>query len=167
MIIKKLITIAGTFLIMSCDSSMNADLRHYIKTIKLRQLSFKERVSLPAMFTEFNYSNNNQRRDPFKPMSDVKITFSEQNSSTQLLKKFPLTALKFVGLLKTSSISWALMQDPHGKVIHIARGDCISKDHLELIKIRKKMLSFEEKYFANGKWQKKIVNVHLNHRNRS
>ncbi|KTC84146.1 pilus assembly protein PilP [Legionella brunensis] len=160
MIQRNWLVVLGFSMLISCGNSTNDDLKVYIKTIKDRAIPYQEEISLIKPVMNFDYPQGNQRRDPFKLISRENRKI-RKSSSNHLLTEFSMNSLKFVGLIRNFSMTWALIKVPNGKIIHVKKGDYVGQNNMRLLKINENDLLFEEQNFVNGKWRKKGVKVFL------
>ncbi|WED43836.1 pilus assembly protein PilP [Legionella cardiaca] len=166
MMTKKWIILIGYLpLLMSCDSSTDSEFEHYISMRKMRQWQFQESIPSFKPPIKFSYPNN-YHRNPFKFIKTENQRYVYKETKKWFLKEYTLSALKFVGLMQSASNTWALFKSPDMKITYAQEGDYIGKDNVELIKIKKNMLVFEEKIFVEGKWQQKPLKVFLKQKDR-
>jgi hypothetical protein len=74
----------------------------------------------------FSYTSQD-RRDPFEPVYLLKAA---KKTSTQPAQKegYELDELKFVGVIKSGAVTFALMEDMQGKGLLFKKGDFLNKN---------------------------------------
>lgn len=150
--------------LLGCASSDKQDLGHYINMIKSRAPKPIEPLPTFAYLPQFTYPENDTRRSPFKPVvrEDNNAQYApNMKRPKQPLESYPLDALKFVGILREGSISWALISQPGGLVTRVRQGDYMGQNYGQIILIKDKDLTLEETIQIEGKWEKKRVNIKL------
>lgn len=75
--------------------------------------------------SDFNYTSDN-RRDPFDPLYLAK--FKRTRETASLKRGYELEELKLVGILKTNSTRFAMMEDMQGKGIMFKKGDNLNNN---------------------------------------
>lgn len=90
-------------LLLSACSGDSSDLVKYINEVKSRPGRPIEPIPKFAPLPIFRFPENDNRRNPFKPIDQKKrndIYAPDKKRPKQPLESFPLDALKFVGTLK-------------------------------------------------------------------
>ena len=144
-------------LLMACSSSDDAELNHYINSIKLRPAKPIESIPEFKPLARFIYPEEDNRRSPFKPRVVAQAeTFSPNvKRPKQPLEAFPLDALKFVGTLKQGPTIWALIKQPDGLVMRAKPGDYMGQNYGQIMIIKAKIIQLEEAIRVEGKWEKR------------
>lgn len=153
--------IAGLFILLSACSSEQEALENYINQTKSRPAQPIEPIPELKPVPQYEYPENVIRRSPFRPVVIKSEEAPDQNRKKQPLENFPLDALKFVGILKRGTNTWALIQEPSGKVTYIKRGQYMGKDFGQVIEIADDSIRIEESVNISGKWQKKETKLEL------
>ena len=67
------------------------------------------------------------RRDPFEPVYLLKAA-KKASSGTSRKEGYELDELKFVGMMKSGTVTFALMEDMQGKGLLFKKGDFLNKN---------------------------------------
>ncbi len=168
MIIKpqhlKLWLISSLLLLLTACSGDNSDLVKYINDIKARPALKIEPIPQFAPLPIFKFPENDNRRNPFKPIDQKKRTdvfAPDQKRIKQPLESFPLDSLKFVGTLKEGSQVWALIKLPNDQISRIRIGDYMGQNYGRVIVIKDDLIKLEETIKNSGTWEKHITTVNI------
>ncbi|KTD16420.1 pilus assembly protein PilP [Legionella jordanis] len=128
-------------LMMSTSNSSQSD---FIEKYSRAHVSKKNTISLvlPGMglVPPYFYSAHIEIRTPFSWGTRIKTKQHPVVSSTEVLTKTPLKQIRFVGQLRTTSTTWALVLGGNGKLIHVKKGDYLGREKSRIIKIHKAAL---------------------------
>lgn len=160
---KNLSIIILSLLLFACGASDESELTRYINRIKLRPSKPIEPLPEFKALPVFQYPENDTRRSPFKPTTEMQVDTFVPNVKRpkQALEAFPLDGLKFVGILEQSNTRWALIRDPKGLVIRIKQGEYMGQNYGEVLRINEKSILLSESVQLNGKWEKRQVTINL------
>jgi len=149
-----------SFFITSCGQD-NVDLKHYIAKIKARPAQAIEPMPDFVSVPVFKFPEHGGRRSPFKPTEQKKVDDVAPDSSRaqQPLERFPLDALKFIGLLKQGNQLWALIQDPEKKVTSIKIGGYMGQNYGQVISITGTEIKLQELIKTSGLWEKHLTSI--------
>lgn len=154
--------ISSLMLVTACGDTRE-DLERYIHEIKSRPSKEIEPIPEFAPLPKFQYPEEQIRRNPFKPVEE-KVDDSaapDPNRRKEPLEAFPLDALKFVGTLKRDATTWALIEQPGGRISRIKAGEYMGKNDGRVLVIEDNKIKLEETVKVAGKWVKKITNLQL------
>lgn len=168
MIIKKqqinILLIGSLSLLLMACSGDNSDLTKYINDIKARPAIKIEPIPQFAPLPIFKFPENDNRRNPFKPVDQKKradVDAPDQKRVKQPLEAFPLDALKFVGTLKQGNEIWALIKLPGKQVSRIRVGEYMGQNYGRVILIKNEFIKLEETIKNSGTWEKHITTINL------
>lgn len=125
-------------LITACSSYDMGDLKEYVASVKARPAgripplpTFETYVSVP-------YAASNLR-DPFMPFMEIAEPTATPTQPSNIrppsthkpepLEKFPLDALKYVGLLERRGERWGIIVAPDKLVHHVKVGDYLGENN--------------------------------------
>ena len=84
----------------------------------------------PAVLTvdmdSFSYTSQD-RRDPFEPVYLLKAA-KKRSAGTARKEGYELDELKFVGVMKSGAVTFALMEDMQGKGLLFKKGDFLNRN---------------------------------------
>lgn len=150
-------------LLCSCSGD-KSDLIKYINDVKSRKAKPIEPIPQFAPLPFFDFPENDNRRNPFKPVDQKKridLNAPDQKRSKQPLEAFQLDALKFVGTLKEGSEIWALIKQPDGQIVRVRSGNYMGQNYGRIISINNDLIKIEETTKDSGKWEKHITTITL------
>lgn len=154
-------------LMASCSSSVDDDMTRYINEVKLRGPAPIKPIPEFAPLESYPYPEQPGRRNPFK-LREVQAGMDTLAPNTNRLKepleKFPLDALKFVGIWKQDGITWGLISQPGGVISRVKVGSYMGQNFGKIISISETVLKLEERVQISGKWDSKITTFNLNTR---
>ncbi len=127
-----------TTLLSACSSYDMGDLKEYVASVKARPAgripplpTFETYVSVP-------YAASNLR-DPFMPYMEIAEPTATPTQPSNIrppithklepLEKFPLDALKYVGLLERRGERWGIIVAPDKLVHHVKVGDYLGENN--------------------------------------
>ncbi|MBL7479828.1 pilus assembly protein PilP [Legionella bononiensis] len=151
-------------LLLSACSGDNSDLMKYINDIKTRPTKPIEPIPKFAPLPIFKFPENDQRRNPFKPVvlkKNTDLYAPDQKRLKQPLEAYPLDALKFVGILEQGSVIWALIKQPDMQISRVRVGDYMGQNYGRIIVITREVIKLEETVKDTGSWEKKITTINL------
>lgn len=151
-------------LLLSSCSGDNSDLVRYINDVKARPGKPIEPIPKFAPLPVFRFPENDNRRNPFKPIDQKKrndIYAPDKKRPKQPLEAFPLDALKFVGTLKKDNEIWALIKQPDGQVTRVKVGDYMGQHYGRIILIKNELIKLEETVQNSGTWEKQVTTINL------
>lgn len=160
----KLLLISQLILSLSACSGDNSDLLKYINGIKTRPAKPIEPIPKFAPLPIFKFPENDNRRNPFKPVDlkkRVDTNAPDQKRVKESLEAFPLDALKFVGTLKQGSEEWGLVLQPDGKVTRVRVGNYMGLNYGRIISINDEAIKLEETIKNTGMWEKHVTTLNL------
>ncbi len=160
---RVLLVILFSLLLISCSGD-NSDLVKYINDIKARPPMKIEPIPQFAPLPIFKFPENDNRRNPFKPIDQKKRTdlfAPDQKRPKQPLEAFPLDALKFVGTLKEGSEVWALIKRPDLQINRIRVGQYMGQNYGRVVLIKNDSIQLEETVKNSGTWEKHITTIKL------
>lgn len=153
-------------LFLTACGGENTDLKNYIIDVKHRSSKPIEPIPQFSPLPKFTFPDVDlQERNPFKPLEFKKATDDlapDQKRKKQLLESFPLDALKFVGILKQGSVTWALIKQPNGTISRIGIGNYMGLNYGRVLSIKIDAIKLEETMKQSGKWAKHITTINLN-----
>ena len=168
MIIKRkrnqIILISIFSLLLNACSGDDSELIKYINDTKARKVKQIEPMPQFAPLPIFKFPENDNRRNPFKPVDQRKTTdlfAPDQKRKKQPLEAFPLDALKFVGTLKQGSEEWALIKLPDEQINRIRVGEYMGQNYGRVISIQDDFIKLEETIKNSGIWEKHVITVNL------
>lgn len=89
-----------------------------------------------------------QRHSPFVPMNSIQVYGEgyqpEQNRQKQILERFDLSSLHYVGVIRQQDKKWGLVQDEAGKIHTIQVGSYLGKHEGKVIAIYKDKMTLEQ-----------------------
>lgn len=160
---KSLLTALLVLLLSACSGD-NSDLIKYINEVKSRPGRPIEPIPKFAPLPIFRFPENNDRRNPFKPIDQKKrndIYAPDKKRPKQPLESFPLDALKFVGTLKKDNEIWALIKQPDGQISRVRVGDYMGQNYGCIILIKNDLIKLEETVQKSGTWEKQSTTINL------
>lgn len=149
---------------LSSCSGDNSDLVKYMNDVKARPPMKIEPILQLAPLPIFKFPENDNRRNPFKPIDQKKRTDlfePDQKRPKQALEAFPLNGLKFVGTLKEGSAIWALIKRPDVQISRIRVGQYMGQNYGRVILIKNDFINLEETVKNSGTWEKHITTIKL------
>lgn len=161
---RKSLFTALLVLLLSACSGDNSDLVKYINEVKSRPGRPIEPIPKFAPLPIFRFPENDNRRNPFKPIDQKKrndIYAPDKKRPKQPLESFPLDALKFVGTLKKDNEIWALIKQPDGQISRVRVGDCMGQNYGRIILIKNDLIKLEETVQKSGTWEKQSTTINL------
>lgn len=161
--IKILLIIFLSLLLNACSGD-NSDLGKYINDIKARPALKIEPIPQFAPLPIFKFPENDNRRNPFKPIDQKKRTdlfAPDQKRIKQPLEAFTLDSLKFVGTLKEGSEVWALIKLPNNQISRIRIGEYMGQNYGRVIVIKSDLIKLEETIKNSGTWEKHITTINI------
>jgi type IV pilus assembly protein PilP len=168
MIIKqrqnKILLISFISLLLNACSGDNSDLVKYMNDIKARPALKIEPIPQFAPLPIFKFPENDNRRNPFKPIDQKKRTdlfAPDQKRIKQPLEAFLLDSLKFVGTLKEGSEVWALIKLPNNQISRIRVGEYMGQNYGRVIVIKRDLIKLEETIKNSGMWEKHITTINI------
>lgn len=150
--------------LLSNCSGDNSDLVKYINDVKARPSIKIEPIPQFAPLPIFKFPENDNRRNPFKPIDQKKRTdlfAPDQKRPKQPLEAFPLDSLKFVGTLKEGSSIWALIKRSDSQISRIRVGQYMGQNYGRVILIKNDFIKLEETVKNSGTWEKHITTIKL------
>ncbi|HAU4078665.1 TPA: pilus assembly protein PilP [Legionella pneumophila] len=160
---KSLLTALLVLLLSACSGD-NSDLVKYINEVKSRPERPIEPIPKFAPLPIFRFPENDDRRNPFKPIDQKKrndIYAPDKKRPKQPLESFPLDALKFVGTLKKDNEIWALIRQPEGQISRVRVGDYMGQNYGRIILIKNDLIKLEETVQKSGTWEKQSTTINL------
>ncbi|HAT8114190.1 TPA: pilus assembly protein PilP [Legionella pneumophila] len=160
---KSLLTALLVLLLSACSGD-NSDLVKYINEVKSRPERPIEPIPKFAPLPIFRFPENDDRRNPFKPIDQKKrndIYAPDKKRPKQPLESFPLDALKFVGTLKKDNEIWALIRQPDGQISRVRVGDYMGQNYGRIILIKNDLIKLEETVQKSGTWEKQSTTINL------
>lgn len=144
------IALAGTAVLAGCDSDLS-DLERFVAETKMKHQGRVDPLPDFAQYESFAYTELDLR-DPFKPHVEVSASSAPSSSGPrpsdnrrrESLEGFPLDALQMVGILKQSTTSWALIQDPEGTIHRVQPGNYAGQNHGKIVGITENKISLVE-----------------------
>ncbi len=135
----------------------------YIKTVKARPA--KPVAALPT-FKKYHPHEYQEvaARSPFMPAAVAKGGKNQPDLARpkQELERFPLDALRMVGVLGEGKTLWALVSAPDGTVYHVTKGAYLGKNYGQVKWVSDKELKLEETVpDGRGGWIKRPVEIRL------
>jgi type IV pilus assembly protein PilP len=150
-------------LLISC-SGTNNDLVHYISAINHRKTQEIEPLPSFNALPHFIFSNNDDRRNPFKPAANKKVVdlnASNKHRHKQFLEAYPLNSLKFVGTLEQAHDLWALIEGPGKDIRHVRVGDYMGQNNGRIVSIKSDSIQLIEITEHSGSWEKHKIKIEL------
>ena len=144
------IALAGTAVLAGCDSDLS-DLERFVAETKSKHQGRVDPLPDFAQYESFAYTEQDLR-DPFKPHVEVSASAApassgprpSDNRRRESLESFPLDALQMVVILKQSTTSSALIQDPEGTIHRVQPGNYAGQDHGKITGISENQISLVE-----------------------
>lgn len=149
-------------LLSACAGDDMADLKSYMAAVKARPAgripplpAFETYVTVPYAAAHM--------RDPFLPFADIEETPAPSAQATgqmsnisppttrkpEPLEKFPLDALKFVGLLERQGERWAIITAPDKLVHRVKLGNHMGQNYGKIVSITESRVELTET-ISNG-----------------
>lgn len=147
-----------------CDSSDQDDLTRYINEVKLRKPAPIEPLPEFSPIETYVYPANPASRNPFKPKvhdTGADKYAPDTHRQKQPLERFPLDALRFVGVLKQGGTIWGLISQPGGIISRVSVGDYMGQNFGRIVSISNSSLKLEERVQSSGTWDIKITTFNL------
>jgi type IV pilus assembly protein PilP len=158
--VKNVIKITAIITLLSgCFGHGQDDLDKYIQKVKARPPLPIQPIPVIKPLPDYSYPENLVRRSPFVPVNIDTSKAPDRNRKKDPLEAFPLDALKFVGTITEGPITWALIQEPSGKITYIRPGQYMGKNFGKVLSIGENKIKLQETVNVGGKWEKK--NTHL------
>lgn len=158
-----ILVIILSWLLNGCSGD-NSDLVKYINDIKARPALKIEPIPQFAPLPIFKFPENDNRRNPFKPIDQKKRTdlyAPDQKRVKQPLEAYTLDSLQFVGTLKEGNAIWALIRQPDKQIVRIRIGEYMGQNYGRVILIKNDLLKLEETIKNSGAWEKQITTINL------
>lgn len=114
----------------------NADLERYVAEVKARKAASIEPIPEIAAYEPYTYRAQD-RRAPFTPtMPEPERSNSSLapnlNREREPLEAYPLDALRMVGTISRSGVTFALIQAPDNVVYRVTRGNHLGQNYGEI-----------------------------------
>lgn len=164
--VRRLAALGGSFSLLlalgGCGGGQMSDLRGWVAQIKARPGSKIPPAPKPTRYRAYSYDAGSLR-SPFiaaaKPESSVRPNLHRKK---QYLEQFPLDALKFVGEIAFEGKTYALIQDPNGKVSRVSRGKYLGQNNGRIVAILPGSIKLDE-IVPNGRggWQRQSASLAL------
>lgn len=154
--------------LMGCSVSDISDLTMYVEETRNAQKGRIEPLPQFKPFGLYEY-NANRYRDPFTQWVDAsqshesvkRVSKGPQpnfNRRKELLEKFPLDALRMVGILSRNEGRWAIVKAPDGMVYRVQKGNYMGQNHGKIIVLKEEGLSLTELLPDGlGGWQERAA----------
>lgn len=153
-----------TLLLVACSGN-NDDLVYYIHEVKSRKTREIEPVPSFAPLPTFKFPDNGNRRNPFKPTTQIKheidINAPDKKRPKEPLEAYPLDALKFVGTLRQGNEMWALIKLPSSDITHVRIGNYMGQNYGRIVSIKNDSIQLIETTQTSGKWEKHKTTLEL------
>ena len=145
-----LLALISAALLAGCDRDMS-DLEQFVAQTRLKHQGRIDPLPSFTPYESYSYLDVNLR-DPFKAQTEFSTATATTskgprpttNRRRELLEKFPLDALKMVGILKQRSSSWALVQDPDGTIHRVQPGNYAGQNHGKIVGISENEIKLVE-----------------------
>ena len=160
----KILLISFISLLLNACSGDNSDLVKYMNDMKARPALKIEPIPQFAPLPIFKFPENDNRRNPFKPIDQKKRTdlfAPDQKRIKQPLEAFPLDSLKFVGTLKEGREVWALIKLPNNQISRIRVGEYMGQNYGRVIVIKSDLIKLEQTIKNSGMWEKHITTINI------
>jgi len=170
--IKKYLSSFVLLGLVACSSPDITDLTVYIEETRKAQKGRIEPLPQFKPFGLYEY-NANKYRDPFITWVDssesrktvTRISKGPQpnfNRRKELLEKFPLDALRMVGMLSRKEGQWAIVKAPDGMVYRVQKGNYIGQNHGKITLLQEEGISLTELLPDGlGGWQERAAGLRL------
>jgi type IV pilus assembly protein PilP len=131
------------------------DLTRYIEHVKAR--SVKPIEALPEFLPHpsFKYPDTPERRSPFEVIIVETIGLKKTEGVHPSLESFSLDELNFVGTLRQENVTWGLIRQPAGLILHVSVGDYIGQNRARITSITNKKIKLLETRMVDGEWQQR------------
>jgi type IV pilus assembly protein PilP len=153
-----------SLLLVACSDD-NSDLRRYIQQVKQRKTRTIDPIPTFAPLPEFKFSENVNRRNPFKATDQKKtadLYAPDQHRMKQVLEAYPLDALKFVGTLTQDNQIWGLIKQPESQIARVHVGDYMGQNYGRIILIKNNLIKLDETIKGSlGRWEKHLTTLEL------
>lgn len=80
---------------------------------------------------------------------------------TEKIGQESLDSLHYIGTIRSSRTSWALISQSSGLVSTINAGDCLGKEHGRVVDIKDNAIQIEKSWLTGTEFSKKIITMHL------
>ncbi|MFN7096325.1 MAG: pilus assembly protein PilP [Gammaproteobacteria bacterium] len=84
------------------------------------------------------------KRNPFAPVIENQQLKPDTNHIPGPLESYPLTQLKYVGILTEANKNWGLISTPSGAIYSIAMGQYIGQNYGKVINITQQKITVQE-----------------------
>jgi len=130
-------------LLVSCGGGEHSDLRNFIDETKARPAGRIEPIPTFPPYETYVYSSASVRSPFDRPIDIQRRVYAKANSNVrpdfnrtkEYLESFDLASLSMVGTLKKGSSLWALVKDPSGGILRVARGNYMGQNHGKVITV--------------------------------
>ncbi len=175
MISKKIKKYLFSFVLLGlvgCSSPDFSDLTMYIEDTRKAQKGRIDPLPQFKPFGLYEYSAS-QHRDPFTTWIDESLSSDTVRQASQgpqpnfnrrkeLLERFPLDALRMVGVLSRDEGQWAIVKAPDGMVYRVQEGNYIGQNHGKITTLQEDGISLTELLPDGlGGWQERAAALKL------
>jgi type IV pilus assembly protein PilP len=153
-------------LLMACNSSADLSLDDYLRRVRSRAMQQPKPIPQLERLAKFLYPVADTRPNPFQ-VKTMKLIHNKkvgnQTRIKQFLEEFPLKSLRFVGVMKKDSETWALISRREGGELSTVKvGDFMGENEGRIIEIKENSLRLGERIYVAGQWTKEIKEIFLN-----
>lgn len=136
----------------ACGGPGMQDLQQYVEQVKARSAGQIESLPEVKSVETFIYLEG-ERRDPFSlsgqddqddaPAISGGIS-PDHNRRKEELERYPLTALKMVGLLEQNDEFWGLVVADDGTIHRVHSGNYLGQDHGQILRVTESRIELVE-----------------------
>ncbi|MCF6283039.1 MAG: pilus assembly protein PilP [Candidatus Polarisedimenticolaceae bacterium] len=150
--IRVLLVALSSVLLGACGEPGMQDLRQYIDQVKERSAGQIESLPEVKSVETFIYIEG-ERRDPFSLSGEDNQEDApaiaggispDNNRRKEELERYPLTALKMVGLLEQHEEFWGLVVADDGTIHRVRSGNYLGQDHGQILRITENRIEMVE-----------------------
>lgn len=113
----------------ACKKNKMQDLHTFAKSTEKSMGSKKAVIQKPDLKPVITFSKNNVQRDPFESGRQ------KETGNLSPLQKYPLTALKLVGIMANGNVYWAVFSLPDGQVLDVSVGGVVGQNNGKISRI--------------------------------
>lgn len=155
---KKIVLVIYMVGLVACSGgSGHEDLRAYIGEVKAKPAGKIDPIPTYPPYETFIYTAASKRSPFDQPVDIQRRVYAEANSNLkpdfnrtkEHLESFDLANLSMVGTLSQGGNLWALVQDPSGGIVKVAKGNYIGRNHGKVIAVDNTKLELME-IVSNG-----------------
>jgi type IV pilus assembly protein PilP len=135
---NKIAFVFVSMILVACSGGAeHSDLRAYIKEVQAKPAGKIDPVPTYPPYETFIYGSASKRSPFDQPVDIQRRVYAQANSNIQPdfnrvkqhLESFDLSSLIMVGTLSQGGNLWALIQDPSGGIVKVAKGNYMGKNH--------------------------------------